>query len=97
MKILLGAKTVDSEVLSKTTPCFGFCSNFVVVSHRWESATEGVHEDATRRIFETGGAATTLGHGLRDATAGSTSDRVRRGFSLAFPLLSPVRPKSRGS
>jgi hypothetical protein len=45
----------------------------------------------------TGGAATTLGRGLRDATAESTSNRVRRMFSLAFPLHFPARPKSRGS
>jgi hypothetical protein len=47
---------------------------------------------STRRKVATGEAATTLGRGLRDATAGSTSDRVRRGYSLAFPLLSPVGP-----
>jgi hypothetical protein len=34
----------------------------------------------------------TLGRGLRDATVGSTSSRVRRFFSLAVPL-SPARPK----
>jgi hypothetical protein len=45
----------------------------------------------------TGGAATTLWRGLRDATAGSTNNRVRRGFSLAFPFLSPARPKARKS
>jgi hypothetical protein len=45
----------------------------------------------------TGGEATTLGRGFPDAKAGSTSDRVRRGFSLAFPFLSPAKQKSRGS
>jgi hypothetical protein len=42
-----------------------------------------------------GGAATTLGRGLRDVTAGLTSDRMRRLFPLAFVILSPARPKSR--
>jgi hypothetical protein len=31
------------------------------------------------------------------ASAGSISDYVRRDFSPVFPLLSPARPKSRGS
>jgi hypothetical protein len=37
------------------------------------------------RKVATGGAATTLWRGLRDATAGSTSDHARRIFSQAFP------------
>jgi hypothetical protein len=52
---------------------------------------------STRSKAATGGAASILGRGLRDATAGSTSDRMRRVFLLTFPLLSPPRPKSRGS
>jgi hypothetical protein len=35
-----------------------------------------------------------LGRDLRDATAGSTSDRMRRGFSLAFPSF--LRQDTRG-
>jgi hypothetical protein len=58
---------------------------------RWLAGT------STRRKVVTGGAATTLRRGLRDAMAGSTSDRVRRVFPLAFPLFSWARPKSHGS
>ena len=44
-----------------------------------------------------GGRGKTLGRGLRDGAAGSTSDRTKRGFLPAFPLLPSARPKSRGS
>jgi hypothetical protein len=42
----------------------------------------------------TGEATTTQGRGIHYATAGSTNGYVKRSFSLAFPLLSPTRPKS---
>jgi hypothetical protein len=44
-----------------------------------------VTETSTQRKVATGRAATTLKRGLRDAAAGSTSDRVRRIFRLPFP------------
>jgi hypothetical protein len=56
-----------------------------------------VNADLDKEKSRDGRSGYDLGAGLRDATAGPTSDRVRRSFSLAFPLLSPARPKSRGS
>ena len=53
--------------------------------------------DLDKEDRRVGGRGTTLGRGLRDAAAGSTSDSERRVFLLAFPLLSSARPKSRGS
>jgi hypothetical protein len=56
-------------------------------------ATEDLDKDKSRD----GRSGNDLGRGLRDATAGSTSDHVWSVFSLVFPLVYPSRPKSRGS
>jgi hypothetical protein len=53
--------------------------------------------DLDKEASRVGGRGTTLGRGLWDEAVGSTSDRAKRGFLPAFPLLPSAGPKSRGS